>query len=68
MQRGTEDEATQAQLASSAYVKALELKDLTDQLFRYFLVYGKAELELNAERFDARLLLEQMLGEAEFDL
>ena len=48
--------------------KAMELKDLTDQLFRYFLVYGKAELELNLERFDGRLLLEQLLGEAEFDL
>ena len=44
---GSGDEETRAQLASSAYVKAMELKDLTDQLFRYFLVYGKAELELN---------------------
>ncbi len=65
---GTEDETTRAQLASSAYVKAMELKDLTDQLFRYFLVYGKAELDLNLERMDARLLLEQLLGEMEFDL
>jgi signal transduction histidine kinase len=65
---GTEDEATKAQLASSAYVKAMELKDLTDQLFRYFLVYGKAELEMEKETYDARVLLEQMLGEMEFDL
>ncbi len=65
---GTEDETTRAQLASSAYVKAMELKDLTDQLFRYFLVYGKAELDLSLERMDARLLLEQLLGEMEFDL
>ncbi len=65
---GAEDEATRAQLASSAYVKAMELKDLTDQLFRYFLVYGKAELDLSLERMDARLLLEQLLGEMEFDL
>ena len=65
---GTGDEKTRAQLASSAYVKAMELKDLTDQLFRYFLVYGKAELDMEKERFDARLLLEQLLGEMEFDL
>ena len=65
---GSGDEETRTQLASSAYVKAMELKDLTDQLFRYFLVYGKAELELSMERFDARVLLEQMLGEMEFDL
>ena len=65
---GSGDAETREQLASSAYVKAMELKDLTDQLFRYFLVYGKAELELSPERFDARVLLEQMLGEMEFDL
>ena len=41
-----EDEATRAQLASSAYVKALELKDLTDELFRYFLVYGNIFLSV----------------------
>ena len=64
----TEDEQTKAQLASSAYVKAMELKDLTDQLFRYFLVYGKAELETEREKMDARLLLEQLLGEMAFDL
>ena len=65
---GSADEDSRAQFAASAYGKAMELKDLTDQLFRYFLVYGKAELELHRERFDARLLLGQMLGEAEFDL
>ena len=63
-----EDSETRAQLASSAYVKAMELKDLTDQLFRYFLVYGKAELDMERERFDARVLFEQLLGEMEFDL
>ena len=63
-----EDEQTRAQLASSAYAKAMELKDLTDQLFRYFLVYGKAELDMERERFDARVLFEQMLGEMQFDL
>ena len=65
---GGAGEETEAQLASSAYVKAMELKDLTDQLFRYFLVYGKAELDMQLERFDARLLLEQLLAELEYDL
>ena len=53
---------------SSAYDKAMELKDLTDELFKYFLVFGRAELELNLETLDARFLLEQLLAEAEFDL
>lgn len=56
------------QFTSSAYEKAMELKDLTDELFKYFLVFGKAELEMNMEQLDGLLLLEQLLGEAEFDL
>ena len=65
---GTEDGERNRQFVDSAYGKAMELKDLTDQLFRYFLVYGKSELELNPESFDGRLLLEQLVGEAQFDL
>lgn len=57
-----------AQFTVSAYGKAMELKDLTDELFRYFLVFGRAELEMNLEPYDAGLLLEQLLGETEFDL
>lgn len=56
------------QFCASAYGKAMELKDLTDELFRYFLVFGRAELEMNIEEYDGRLLLEQLLAEAEFDL
>ena len=56
------------QFAEAAYGKAMELKDLTDQLFRYFLVYGKSELELDMESFDGRLLMAQLVAEAEFDL
>ena len=56
------------QYTASAYAKAMELKDLTDELFRYFLVFGKAELEMDLAPYDAQLLLEQLLAEAEFDL
>ena len=62
------DAERSAQFARSAYDKAVELKDLTDELFKYFLVFGRAELQMDRERYDARLLLEQLLGEAEFDL
>ena len=61
-----EDE--RGQYTASAYAKAMELKDLTDELFRYFLVFGRSELEMNKESYDAQLLLEQLLAEAEFDL
>ncbi|MCR5577511.1 MAG: HAMP domain-containing histidine kinase [Oscillospiraceae bacterium] len=66
-ERGGDADARQ-QFLDSAYGKAIELKDLTDQLFRYFLIYGKAEPELALERVDALVLLGQLLGEAEFDL
>ena len=62
------DEESRARFASAAYGKAIELKDLTDELFKYFLVFGRAELEMQRERYDARLLVEQLVGEAAFDL
>ena len=56
------------QFSRSAYSKAMDLKDLTDELFKYFLVFGSAELKLEMERYDGRLLLEQLVSEAEFSL
>jgi len=42
--------------------KAFQLKDLSDKLFQYFLVYGsQAEKEL--EKFDASILFQQILME-----
>jgi signal transduction histidine kinase len=56
------------QYARSAYTKAMDLKSLTDELFKYFLVFGSAELNMNTESLDGRLLLEQLSAEAEFTL
>lgn len=63
-----EDTEKEKQFIASAYDKAMELKDLTDELFKYFLVFGRAELQMDREEYDGRLLLEQLLGETEFDL
>ena len=52
----------------AAYGKAMALKDLTDELFKYFLVFGHSEMELHKEDYDIHMLLMQLLGEAEFDL
>ncbi len=65
---GSQDPERSARFASSAYNKAMELKDLTDELFKYFLVFGRAEVEMHREELDGALLLEQLLGEAEFEL
>ena len=65
---GFRDPERSARFAASAYHKAMELKDLTDELFKYFLVFGRAELEMNREELDGILLMEQLLGEAQFEL
>lgn len=36
---------------------------LTDELFRYFLVFGQKEMNLQLEEYDAVILLEQLLGD-----
>ena len=64
----TADNESRERFAAAAYHKALELKDLTDELFKYFLVFGRAEIEMSREPYDARLLVEQLVGEAAFDL
>ena len=43
--------------------KAMQLKKLTDELFGYFLVFGKKEAEINISRFDGNILFQQLLGE-----
>ena len=52
----------------AAYGKAEQLKTLTDELFRYSLLFGCKELPMQLEEYDARLLLEQLLGESRVQL
>ncbi|MCQ2420538.1 MAG: GHKL domain-containing protein, partial [Clostridia bacterium] len=47
----------------AGYDKALQLKTLTDELFRYSLLFGSKEIAMQQETFDAQILLGQMLGE-----
>ena len=47
----------------AAYSRSLQLKKLTDELFRYSLVFGAQELPIKREEFDAAALLDQMVGE-----
>ena len=47
---------------------ATRLKDLTDELFGFFLVFGNRTPEQNLEQFDAAMLLEQLLLEAQAEL
>lgn len=53
---------------AAAYGKAEQLKVLTDELLRYSLLFGCNELPMQPERYDAALLLEQLLGESRVQL
>ena len=48
--------------------KALQLKDLSDKLFQYFLVFGSKGAEKNLEVFDAGILLQQIISEHSAEL
>ena len=47
---------------------AMRLKGLTDELFGFFLVFGKPTPDQRIEEFDAETLLDQVLLEHEMDL
>jgi signal transduction histidine kinase len=48
--------------------KSIQLKDLSDKMFQYFLVFGKEKIEMQMEAFDFRILFQQLLYEHVFDL
>lgn len=43
--------------------KIYRLKELTDELFKYSLVFGKPDVEVNCTNEDATILLGQLIGE-----
>ena len=60
--RAGDDEVMQGYI-SAAESTAQRLKHLSDDMFGYFLVFGKDETTLSVEEYDAVTLLEQMLTE-----
>lgn len=48
--------------------KAYQLKDLTGEMFRYFLVFSRGEQETYPEPYDAQILCAQLLGECAEEL
>lgn len=51
------------QYLDAAYSRAEQLKTLTDELFRYSLVFGGRELNLDMQEYDAAILFEQLMFE-----
>lgn len=58
-----DSEQTLRQYLRVSQDKALQLKAMTDELFQYFLVFGREKLPMQMERYQAEILLEQILGE-----
>lgn len=42
---------------------ALKIKNLSDDMFQYFLVFGKKDIDMSMQDYDAQLLLNQVLSE-----
>lgn len=58
-----ESQADLDRYISSCREKAFQLKDLSDKLFQYFLVFGKKESDQELELMDANILFQQLLQE-----
>lgn len=57
------DEEELKTYVESCRSKAFQLKDLSDKLFQYFLVFGSPETKRDIERLDGEILFQQMLVE-----
>lgn len=60
-EKGLSEEQSERYLENS-YSKAMQLKDLTDKLFQYFLVYS-GRIQIEKTEYDAAMLLDQIIGE-----
>ena len=58
-----QNEEQMARYLGASRDKARQLKELTDELFRYFLVFATPQVKMNKEPYDAVILMEQLLGE-----
>lgn len=43
--------------------KSMQLKNLTDKLFQYFVVFGGPNIQMSVEEYDAVMLIDQIVGE-----
>lgn len=57
------DEELEKKYLSICHSKAQQLKNLSDRLFNYFVVFGQPMAPLSPESIDAQLFLSQVLGE-----
>lgn len=56
-------EENRTQYTSIVYNRALRLKELTDEMFYYFLVFGSSEVKTDICEYNAQVLIPQMLSD-----
>lgn len=66
--KGYHSEEQLEKYIKSCKEKSVQLKDLSDKLFQYFLVFGKEKILMQMETYDAGILLQQLFAEHVFDL
>ena len=62
MKSSTEDSGMQEYIKASE-VTAMRLKDLSDDMFRYFLVFGSGDIAVDLSEYSAKTLFDQLLSE-----
>ena len=58
-----QNEAQMERYLHASRDKAQQLKELTDELFRYFLVFATPQVKMDLQPYDGPILMEQLLGE-----
>lgn len=66
--KGYHSEKQLEKYIKSCKEKSVQLKELSDKLFQYFLVFGKEKILMQMETYDAGILLQQLFAEHVFDL
>jgi signal transduction histidine kinase len=56
------DEATRKKYAQLSLAKSREIKNMSDDLFEYFLIYGENEKKIEVEPIPAAALVEDLIG------
>ncbi len=63
MKLHAESDSEMEKYIAASEATAVRLKNLSDDMFRYFLAFGNSELELHLVSYDADTLFDQMLAE-----
>jgi signal transduction histidine kinase len=56
-------EEDRQQYSSIIYQRALRLKELTDEMFYYFLVYGSSDIQVDLAYYNAQVLIPQLIND-----